>query len=62
MAVFYLLFLENKAEFQKNAKFKQLISSYSLSSCLFEALKVCHLRDQPLTDKETDRQTDRQMK
>ena len=56
----FSLFLENKANFQKSGKLKRLKSSYSLSSCLFAALKVRHLRDQPLTDKQTDRQTDRQ--
>ena len=56
----FLLFLENKAEFQEIAKLKQLKSSYSLSSCLFDVLKVRHLLDQPLTDRPTDRQADRQ--
>jgi len=46
-------FVENKAEFQKSSKLKGRKSSSSLSSCLFEALKVRHLRDQPLTDKQT---------
>ena len=53
----FSFFLENKAEFQKIGKLKPFKLSYSLSSCLFEALKVHHLRDQPLTDKQTDRQT-----
>ena len=56
----FSLFLENKAELKKSVKLKRLKLSYSLSSCLFEALKVRHLRDQPLTDKQTEgRQTDR---
>ena len=42
----------------KSGKLKRLKSSYSLSSCLFEALKVRHLRDQPLTDRQTDKQSD----
>ena len=52
----FSLFLD-KAEFQKSGKLKGFKSSYSLRSCLFEVLKVRHLRDQPLTDKQTDRQT-----
>ena len=39
----FKLFLENKAEFQKSGKLKQLKLSYSLSLCLFEALKIRHL-------------------
>ena len=39
----FSLFLENKAEFQKSGKLKRLKSLYSLSSCLFEVLKVHHL-------------------
>ena len=50
----FSLFLENKAEFQKTGKLKGHKSLSSLSSCLFEGLIVHHLRDQPLTDKQTD--------
>ena len=51
------LFLENKAEFHKCGKLKRLKLWYSLSSCLFEELRV----DQPLTDKQTDSHTNRQI-
>ena len=46
MTQFISLLLENKAEFQKNGKLKGPKSSSSISSCLFEVLIVCHLRDQ----------------
>ena len=52
----FSLFLENKTEFQNSGKLKGLKSLSYLSSGLFEALKVRHLRDQPLTDKQ--RQSD----
>ena len=52
------LFLENKAEFQRSGKLKRLKSSYSLSSCLFEALSLPSSRS--ATDRQTDRQTDKQ--
>ena len=42
------------AEFQKSGKLKGLKSASCLSSCLLEGLKVRHLRDQPLTDKQSD--------
>ena len=54
----FSLFLETKAKFQKSGKLKGFKSSYSCK--FFEAVKVCHLRDQPLTDGQTDRRTDGQ--
>ena len=48
------LFVENKAEFQ-TGKLKRCKSLSSLSSYLFEVLKLRHLRDQPLTDKHPNR-------
>ena len=59
-AQFFHFFSRTRLNFKKSGKLKRLKSSYSLSLCLLEALKVRHLRDQPLTDKQTGRQTDRQ--
>ena len=53
----FSLFLDNKAEFQNSGKLKGCKLSSSLSSCLFEALKVCHLQD---PTGQTDRQTEKQ--
>ena len=54
MVQFISLFLENKAKFQ-SGKFKGIV--VQLSSCLFETLKVRRIRDQPLTDRQTDKLT-----
>ena len=45
-AQFYHFLSRTRPKLNKVANLKRLKSSYSLSSCLFEALKVRHLRDQ----------------
>ena len=52
---FFHVFSRTRLNFKKSGKLMGCKSSSSLTSCLFEALIVRHLRDQPLTNRHTDK-------